>query len=124
MLMTKGVLTGGVAEVAEVAEVSDETFVNTVLRSGRPVLVDFGAPWCPPCLAMAPVLQTLAAEYAGRVDVVTLNADDNPATIGRYGVLSLPTFMLFRDGAEAVRLMGARPAAALRQVLDGVLGNA
>ena len=98
--------------------------MNTVLRSGRPVLVDFGAPWCPPCLAMTPVLQTLAAEYAGRVDVVTLNADENPATIGRYGVLGLPTFIVFRGGAEAVRLMGARPAAALRQVLDGVLDDA
>lgn len=122
-MTTRGVLTGGAAEVAEVAEVSDETFANTVLRAGRPVLVDFGAPWCPPCLAMTPVLKTLAAEYDGRVDVVTLNADDNPATIARYGVLGLPTFMVFRDGAEAMRLVGARPAAALRQVLDGVLGN-
>ena len=108
-----------------VVEVSDETFTAAVLdaSSERPVLVDFGAPWCGPCRAMDPVVHALATEYAGRIGVAKINTDNSPRLAAQYEVLGMPTFVLFRDGSEVFRLTGARPKADLKRVLDSALAT-
>ncbi|HUK96992.1 MAG TPA: thioredoxin [Gaiellaceae bacterium] len=87
--------------------IGDETFDEAVLRAGRPVIVDFTAPWCAPCRAVEPVLEELAGE--ADVDLVSVDIDENPATAARFGVLSLPTVMLFADGEPRETVFGARP---------------
>jgi thioredoxin 1 len=94
--------------VAELPEVTDETFEREVLRSGLPVVVDFWAPWCGPCRVIAPIMKDLAAEYAGRVKFVMLNVDENQATGAHYQVLSIPTLILFEDGEPMQVTVGAR----------------
>lgn len=89
--------------------VTDATFEEAVLRSALPVLVDFTAPWCRPCRTIEPILADLAAELEGRLEVVSLDVDDNLATPSRYGVLSLPTVILFVDGEPRATLLGANP---------------
>ncbi|RKN37110.1 thioredoxin family protein [Streptomyces hoynatensis] len=95
-------------------EVTDATFEAEVLGAGGLVLVDFTAEWCPPCRMIAPVLARLAAEHADRLKVVSLDVDRNPATQSAYGVLSMPTLMLFEAGAPVKTLVGARPLHRLR----------
>ncbi|MFJ8333005.1 thioredoxin family protein [Streptomyces sp. NPDC094437] len=104
-----------------VAEVGDADFAEEVLGSAVPVLVEFTADWCPPCRQMAPVLSALAAEEAGRMRVVQLNVDHNPATTNAYKVLSMPTFMLFRGGEPVRSMVGARPKRRLLAELEDVL---
>ena len=89
--------------------VTDETFEQEVLDAEGPVVVDFWAPWCGPCRAVEPILEQLAADYEGRVRFVKLNIDDNVSTAVRYGVLSIPTTILFVDGEEREKVMGAYP---------------
>ncbi len=103
-----------------VPAVDDAHFAAEVLDSELPVLVDFTAAWCPPCRVMAPVLAELAAERDD-VRIVQLDVDRDPQTAARYGVLSMPTFILFRGGAPVLRLVGARPAGRLRRELAEVL---
>lgn len=86
---------------------------ETIAAAGRPLLVDVTADWCPPCHAIAPVLAEIATEQAGRLDVVSLDADTATAFTRAHGILSLPTLLLFVDGVEVLRLVGARPKAAL-----------
>ena len=105
---------------SEIRRVTDDAFTAEVLESGTPVLVDFTAAWCPPCRVMKPVLVELAAERED-LKVVQLDVDDNQETAVRYGVLSMPTFMLFRDGAPIQTLVGARPRRRLELELEQAL---
>jgi thioredoxin 1 len=100
---------------------TDDSFHAEVLESDRPVLVDFTAAWCPPCRLMKPVLAELAAENP-EVRIVQLDVDEHQRTAAAYGVLSMPTFMLFRDGAPVLQLVGARPKARLAREIDEALG--
>ena len=93
---------------SEMRRVTDDAFAAEVLESGTPVLVDFTAAWCPPCRVMKPVLVELAAERED-LKVVQLDVDADQRTAAEYGVLSMPTFILFKDGREVQRLVGARP---------------
>lgn len=90
-------------------DVSDATFADEVLASPVPVVVDFWAPWCRPCDAIEPHLRELEAEWAGRARFVRLNVDENLGTSGRYGVLSLPTVILFAGGEPKATVLGAQP---------------
>jgi thioredoxin len=103
-------------------DVTDETFADEVLASPLPVIVDFWAPWCKPCDAIEPHLRGIAEERQGRVRLVRLNVDENLAVPGRYGVLSLPTVMLFRDGETSVTIYGAHSRAHYEQALAQFLG--
>lgn len=101
--------------------VSDATFADEVLRSEKPVLVDFWAPWCGQCKMLAPVLEDIAAIYADKLIVATVDADANPETAMNLGVLSLPTMVVFRSGKEIKRINGAKGKAALCAELEDFL---
>ncbi|MFE3592458.1 thioredoxin family protein [Streptomyces niveus] len=104
-----------------VSEVTDATFGEEVLKAGLPVLVEFTADWCPPCRQLAPVLSAVAAQEAARLKVVQLDVDTNPETTNRYGVLAMPTMLVFRDGEPVKSMVGARPQRKLLQELADVL---
>ena len=97
---------------------TDENFNEEVLSSDIPVLVDFYADWCGPCKMLAPVIETLATEYEGKVKVGKLNVDDAPDTAEKYGVMSIPTLVLFKDGAEVTRSVGVVPKAKLLEMIE------
>ncbi|MDX2167361.1 MAG: thioredoxin [Deltaproteobacteria bacterium] len=107
--------------MGNVLEVSDQTFEQEVLKSPTPVLVDFWAPWCGPCKAIAPVVDQLAGEYAGRLKVVKINVDDNPQTPGRYGVRGIPNLVVIKGGQVAEQIVGAAPKARLVKAIDTAL---
>ncbi|MDJ0460740.1 thioredoxin [Streptomyces sp. H27-C3] len=112
------------AHAMGVDAVTDATFENDVLKSGGPVLVEFTADWCGPCRQIAPVLSAVAREQAGHLKVVQLDVDVNPETTLRYGVLSMPTLMVFRDGEPVRQLVGARPKRKLLAELEDVVALA
>lgn len=87
--------------------VTDETFEEEVLNADRPVLIDYWAEWCGPCKMIAPVLEQIAEDYAGRLKVAKLNIDENPATPPRYGIRGIPTLMLFKNGSVEATKVGA-----------------
>ena len=107
--------------MAAVQEVSDGTFETEVLQSATPVLIDFWAPWCGPCRAIGPVVEELAKEYAGKLKVVKMNVDDNPATPGRYGVRGIPNLIVFKNGQVAEQIVGAVPKTRLTQAIESVV---
>jgi thioredoxin 1 len=112
-------------EVANVSgnvlDVNESTFQTEVLESSKPVLVDFWAPWCGPCRMVAPVVEAVADEYADQLKVVKVNVDNNQNTAAAYGVMSIPTLAVFKNGEMVQRLVGYLPKKDLTQVIDEVL---
>jgi thioredoxin len=98
-----------------VSKISDATFDSEVLKSKEPVVVDFWAEWCGPCRQIAPALEEIAGSMNGKVKIVKLNIDENPATTQKYNVMSIPTLMLFKDGKLAASQVGAAPKQKLEQ---------
>ena len=101
-------------------DITDSSFEDDVLKAGKPVVVDFWAPWCGPCHAIAPILEQLAGE-SEKAEFVKLDIDKNPITASRYDVFSIPTVILFDEGLPKETLVGARPAAQFRQALGSYL---
>jgi thioredoxin len=104
--------------------VSDETFDKAVLHAGLPVLVDFWAPWCGPCRMVAPALEELARDLSGRLLIAKVNTDEHQLSALKFGVQGIPTMILFRDGHEVDRVVGALPKAALKSRLEAQLAVA
>lgn len=102
--------------------VTDDTFESVVLKSDKPVLVDYWAEWCGPCRQVAPVLEAIATEHAGKLEIVKLNVDDNPLTAQKYGILNIPTLGVFSGGEVVKELVGARSKSALERELAEFLG--
>jgi thioredoxin 1 len=107
--------------MANVTAVADDTFEHEVLKSSTPVLIDFWAPWCAPCRAIAPIVEELSQTYAGKLKVVKMNVDDNPKTPSRYGVRGIPNLILFQGGEVKEQIVGAVPKAQLVKVIDRVV---
>ncbi len=95
--------------MAELPQVTDANFEQEVLKSDLPVLVDFWAPWCGPCHLVAPIVEELAKDYQGQLKVTKLNVDDNPNTAAKYGIFSIPSILLFKEGKVATQIVGAVP---------------
>ena len=107
--------------MATVQPVADDSFDREVLQSATPVLIDFWAPWCAPCRAIAPVVEELAGEYAGRLKVLKMNVDENPRTPSRYGVRGIPNLILFHAGEVKEQIVGAVPKAQLVRAISNVV---
>jgi thioredoxin 1 len=101
--------------------VTDDTFATEVLKSDKPVLVDFWAEWCGPCKMVAPVLEEIAKEHADKIRIVKLNIDENPETARQYQIMSIPTMAVFVNGAVDKSIVGAKPKAALLRDLSSYL---
>ncbi len=107
--------------MGDVQQVSDNSFEADVLQSDLPVLIDFWAPWCGPCKQIAPVVDELAKEYAGRLKIVKMNVDDNPQTPSKYGVRGIPNLILFKGGQVRDQIVGAVPKAQLVRAISQVV---
>ena len=101
--------------------IDDSNFDQTVLQAAKPVLMDFWATWCKPCLMVAPILDELAEEYDGRIDFVKMDVDQNPKTATKYGVMSIPTIIIFKNGEPVSNIVGVRPKEELRRSLEAIL---
>jgi thioredoxin 1 len=104
--------------MADVLDVTDQTFEAVVLQAGKPAIVDFWAEWCAPCRQIAPIIKELAAQYGDQVTVVKVDVDSNPAIAGRYGVRSIPTVLAISGGQVVEQLVGARPKADFAAMVD------
>lgn len=102
-------------------EITDKDFQLLVLQSDKPVLVDFWAPWCGPCRALAPAIDEISKEYEGKALTVKINVDDNPETSSTYGIRSIPTLIFFKDGKEAHRKVGSSSKEDLKKQLDELI---
>ena len=105
----------------KIADVTDASFESDVLKSSQPVLIDFWATWCGPCRAIAPVVEQLAGEYAGKVKVVKVNIDENPKTPTQYDVRSIPTLLMFKDGKVVGQIVGAVPKPKIEELVKKAL---
>jgi thioredoxin 1 len=108
-------------EMAEISDVTDATFESEVLKSATPVLVDFWAEWCGPCKAIAPIIKEIADDNGDKLKVVKINIDESPQTPGTYGIRSIPTILMFKDGQVVSQLSGARPKGDFQELVEGVL---
>ncbi len=106
---------------AHTKAVTDANFATEVLQSTKPVLVDFWAEWCGPCRMVAPALEEIGQEYAGRLTVAKVNVDENPMTPNQYSVRGIPTMILFKNGKPAATQVGALPKARLKTWIDGAI---
>ena len=104
-------------------DINDSSFESEVLKSSLPVLVDFWAPWCGPCKAMNPLMQELETEYAGKMEMKKMNVDENMTVPGNYNVMSIPTFIIFKDGKIASQFVGARSKGDMIKEMDAVLAG-
>ena len=100
----------------QVSAVTDQSFDSDVVKSGTPTLVDFWAPWCGPCRAIAPMVEELAGSYKGKVNVRKMNVDDHPQTASKFGIRAIPTLLMFKNGQVVDQLVGAVPRAKLEEV--------
>ena len=101
-----------------VKTVSDDSFQADVVQSATPVLVDFWAPWCGPCKAIAPILEELASTYQGKVQIAKISVDDNQEVPSSFGIRNIPTLIMFKGGKPVATLSGARPKAQLAEFID------
>ncbi len=105
-------------QTKHVRELDGVTFQESINRDDRPVLVDFWAPWCPPCRALAPTIEAIAEQFDGRADVAKLDIDQNPETAAAQGIRSIPTVLIFRGGRLVDRITGLQPRARYEQALE------
>jgi len=110
--------------MAEPLTITVSNFDTEVLQSTTPVLIDFWAPWCGPCRMVAPAVEEMATQYAGKLKVGKLNVDDHPAIAQRYGITGIPALLFFEGGHVVDTVVGAVPNSTLQKHVDGVLGNA
>ncbi|MDR9459620.1 MAG: thioredoxin [Dehalococcoidia bacterium] len=104
-------------------DIDDKTFDEKVLQAEMPVLVDFWAPWCGPCRAVAPILEDLAEEYKGKIGITRLNVDEATISATKYGISAIPTMLLFKDGKPVGQLVGFKPKTELKKALDEILSS-
>ena len=108
--------------MAKTVAVTDNTFDEIVLKSANPVLVDFWATWCRPCQMVAPILEELTEEYAGKLTIAKLDVDQNQLTAQKFRVMSIPTMLIFKQGKPVANIVGFKPKDKLKQELDAALG--
>jgi thioredoxin 1 len=106
---------------ANILEINDSSFEQEVIQSSTPVLVDFWAPWCGPCRAIAPVIEELSTEYAGKLKVAKCNVDDNPKTPSRFGIRAIPTLIIFKAGNVSEQITGAVAKSQIAAAIDKVV---
>ena len=107
--------------MAEVLEVTDQSFEEVVLKSKTPAIIDFWAEWCAPCRAISPIIKDLAARFGDRVKIVKMNIDENPSTPGTYGVRAIPTVLAFRNGTVVEQITGAKQRKAFEEMVEKLL---
>ena len=107
--------------MAELQDVTDQSFETEVLQADRPAIIDFWAEWCAPCRAIAPIVKDIAEQYGDRVKVLKMNIDENPGTPGKYGVRAIPTVLAFKGGAVVEQITGARPRSAFEEMVQKLL---
>lgn len=104
-----------------ILKVTQESFNSTVIESKKPILVDFWAEWCGPCRMLSPVIEELADEYKGKVNFAKINVDENPKLASQYGVMSIPTIIIFKNGKPEQQVIGFRPKSELKKLIDNVI---